>query len=244
MIRALVALLLTSLIGCSHYAKHGLGATTDDRPVHRKSGSRAVWGLVGSKAKKVDVAAVCPHGDALVEESPSLLNYTIIGLFFYRTTVTVYCRDDGYRVARREQRQRQAAEMAEFKRRVDAESAANRARRERRIAALSPPASNYEESAGAQQASPRPAPVRRAERAAGPSSPNDNVRIERRRVSHAASVAKSHQQCDQLIPAVKASDAWSVNVLTKSKREPCHKCVASNKAFSIYGLQPLHSSCD
>ncbi len=245
-----VVLALLSSSACSPiYSKRGAGATTDDRPVFQRSKTRMVWGLVG-QPPSADVAKVCANGDALIETHRSALNYTIVGLLRFRTKIVVYCRDDEYRTQRieeRRQRREYEAALEENRRQqlLAVQSAPPTAVSETPspVAVPSDPPDPDDAAPSSQSESPQPS-AQPSESAPAGSEEHPQISRQRTVISNAKSTARTHEECDAQIPRVEDKDPLVSNALTDSKRRPCHDCIDREKTFSIYGLQPLRSSCD
>lgn len=86
-----------SASGCfRHSYTVGSGGNTQATPRYSKWHSHHIYGLIGEDT--VDVKSVCPSGNATVKDSQSFVNALIgalIGLFWYPTTVEVYCDEGG-----------------------------------------------------------------------------------------------------------------------------------------------------
>ncbi len=90
-----VVLLSFTAVGCmKHTFITGGGAPQEDaNEVYSSWHSHWLFGIIGNK--EVDIKKVCPSGHATIYERTSFVNGLIgalVGLIYYPTTVTVYCR--------------------------------------------------------------------------------------------------------------------------------------------------------
>ncbi len=117
-IAAVVAVI--TLSSCfSHQFTVGRGASTDGAPVLSEWRSHWIYGLFGTG--EVNVAAVCPSGNATIKDYHSFVNLIIgalIGWIWWPTTVEVYCDGRSASLSLTPEQMRAIGRSADFERLV------------------------------------------------------------------------------------------------------------------------------
>lgn len=86
------AVALSSLACHKHSYTVGAGGNTEGEAAYSKWESHWFFGVIGES--EVDIAKVCPSGNATIKDSQSFLNGLVagfVGIVWSPTTVTIYC---------------------------------------------------------------------------------------------------------------------------------------------------------
>lgn len=262
---------MAMLMGCARGPSMvGRGATTDDRRVYASNWQpRYIYGLFGGDHEEL-AKNNCENGDALVREHTSFGNALVTfftGFVIVPKSVEVYCRDDAYRIAKRKRRaeahrrylaavragkikpvQAPTIKFAPFRyqrtrfvrRRV---AQPRRVARPRRVVQPRRTAAPVRSHTAARRRPPARRHVVRRRTAQRRSSSNVRTSYKRTHVKTYKHLARSRQDCDQMIPPSKAKQLHVRVHLTRGKRQGCYRCVSSGKKYLIYGLRPVNASC-